>query len=376
MKDTKKSIILGLGLFAMFFGAGNAFLPTYIGVRVGNHLFTSILGFALTAVGLPLLGLLVVVKNKGDYLKVFEPMGKTFSKIYLLLTFLIIGPIIAMPRIASTTYEMGISPIIPNANKFIVSLIFFLICILFSINRNKVVERVGAYLTPLLVLTLVTLIFVGLLHKDTKILDTVVKTPFAFSFMEGYNTLDAIASIVFAKLIYDTVKNEKNSLSISKKACLIASVCLTLVYAGLIFLGNRIYIANGIEKPRTLLVLDITEKLLGRFGIVILASIVILACLTTAIGLISAVSTYFTELFDNKIKYNIFVFIITGIAFTLSYLSVDSIINLSAPILMIFYPVIIVILILNMFKGKYINDLVIKVATYLALILAIINQFI
>lgn len=374
MKDLKKSILLGLGLFAMFFGAGNAFLPSYIGVRVGTGLYLSIIGFAITAVGLPLLGLMVVIQNEGNYLKLFEPMGQIFSKIYLLLTFLIIGPIIAMPRIASTTYEMGVSPLFPYAGKLLVSFVFFAICILFSINKNKVVERVGGYLTPILIATLVLLIISGLVYKDTKVLESSVKNPFIFSFMEGYNTLDAIASIVFAKLIYDAVKSEKNRLKISKRACLIAAMCLTLVYAGLIFLGNRIFIENGIEKARTILILDITKKLLGDFGIIILAIIVILACLTTAIGLISAVSNYFVELFEYKISYNVFVFIITIVAFSISHLSVDMIISLSIPILSIFYPVLIVILILNLLKSKYINSNVIKFCTYTTLVLAIINQ--
>lgn len=373
MKDLKKSIILGLGLFAMFFGAGNVFLPSYIGIRVGSSLYLSIIGFAITAVGLPLIGLLVVIKNEGNYLRLFEPMGEMFSRIYLILTFLIIGPIIAMPRIAATTYEMGILPLFPNLNKVIVSLIFFSICILFSINKNKVVERVGSYLTPLLIITLILLIISGLVYKNNVVVSK-LNNPFIFSFIEGYNTLDAIASIVFAKLIYDSVKNEKNSLNISKKACIIAAICLVLVYAGLIFLGNRIFIENGLDKARTILILDITKKLLGNFGIVVLALIVILACLTTSIGLISAVSNYFVELFDYKIKYNIFVVIITLIAFLISYLSVDSIINLSVPILSIFYPVLIVIIILNTFKGKYINSKVIQVFTYITLIISIINQ--
>lgn len=357
----------------MFFGAGNVFLPSYIGIRVGSSLYLSIIGFAITAVGLPLIGLLVVIKNEGNYLRLFEPMGEMFSRIYLILTFLIIGPIIAMPRIAATTYEMGILPLFPNLNKVIVSLIFFSICILFSINKNKVVERVGSYLTPLLIITLILLIISGLVYKNNVVVSK-LNNPFIFSFIEGYNTLDAIASIVFAKLIYDSVKNEKNSLNISKKACIIAAICLVLVYAGLIFLGNRIFIENGLDKARTILILDITKKLLGNFGIVVLALIVILACLTTSIGLISAVSNYFVELFDYKIKYNIFVVIITLIAFLISYLSVDSIINLSVPILSIFYPVLIVIIILNTFKGKYINSKVIQVFTYITLIISIINQ--
>ena len=129
-----------------------------------------------------------------------------------------------MPRLASTSYEMGILPIFPNANRLVVTAIFFLIALILSINKSKVVERIGEYLTPLLILTLVILIFVGIISVKGDNETVIVARPFIFSFAEGYNTLDAIASVIFAKMIYDTVKNEENPMKISIRASLILSL--------------------------------------------------------------------------------------------------------------------------------------------------------
>ncbi|WP_288847481.1 branched-chain amino acid transport system II carrier protein [uncultured Sneathia sp.] len=374
MRDIKKSIILGFGLFAMFFGAGNTLLPSYIGIRVGGAFPLSVLGFVLTGVGLPLLGLLVVIRNEGDYHKIFEPMGEVFFKIYLFISFLLIGPIIAMPRLAATSYEMGVLPVFPNANKLIITFVFFAICLLCSINKSKVVEIIGRYLTPLLIIMLVILIIVGIVSPKADTRSVEVSMPFIYSFLEGYNTLDAVASIVFAKLIYDTVKNEKNRMGISVKASIVAAICLTVVYAGLVYLGNRIPVADGLNLSRSELIMNITNKLLGKLGIYALIIIIILACVTTAIGLISSVSNFFNELSKNKLGYNRIAIIITFVSFLIAQLGVDDIINLSVPVLCVFYPVLIIILILNVFKGKIITNKIIRISTYLVLILAIIYQ--
>ncbi|WP_066728826.1 branched-chain amino acid transport system II carrier protein [Sneathia sanguinegens] len=348
MKDLKKTVILGFALFAMFFGAGNVFLPSYIGIKVGNNLLISIIGFLLTAVGLPLLGLLVVIKNKGEYMKVFAPLGSKIANIFLFISFMLIGPILAMPRLASTSYEMGILPIFPNANRLVVTALFFLIALILSINKSRVVERIGEYLTPLLILTLVILIFVGIISVKGDNETVIVARPFIFSFIEGYNTLDAIASVIFAKMIYDTVKNEENPMKISIRASLIAAICLAFVYSGLIYLGNRIVVESGKHLSRTTLILEITKKLLGIYGIYILTIIVLLACITTAIGLISSVSNYLA----GRFSYKILAIVITAIAFIISQLEVDSIIALSAPILSIFYPVLIFLLFFSLLKRK------------------------
>ena len=221
---------------------------------------------------------------------------------------------------------------------------------------------------------LVILIIVGIVSPKADARSTEVSMPFIYSFLEGYNTLDAVASIVFAKLIYDTVKNEKNRMGISVKASIVAAICLTVVYAGLVYLGNKIPVADGLNLSRSELIMNITNKLLGKLGIYALIIIIILACVTTAIGLISSVSNFFNELSKNKLGYNKIAIIITFVSFLIAQMGVDDIINLSVPVLCVFYPVLIIILILNVFKGKIITNKIIRISTYLVLILAIIYQ--
>ncbi len=376
MKETKRILVLSFALFAMFFGASNVFLPSYIGLRAGSDFFAAALGFTLTGIGLPLIALLVVFKQKGDYLSLFEPMGKMFSKIILLLAFLSVGPIIAIPRTAATTYEMGVLPLFPSMNSTLSTLMFFIICLFFCFNKNKVLDEVGKILTPILLITLIIVIIAGFFNKDTIINPTVVNNTFTYSFLEGYNTLDAIAAIIFAQFIYFSVKKEKNPMKISIKAAILSLIGLMFVYIGLMYVGNNINIKNAISYDRTAYVIKITEVLLGNYGKIVLAIITSLACLTTSIGLIAAVSEFFEKLFNNYIDYKIIVIIISVISFLIAQLKVDIIIKLAIPILLVFYPILIVIVCLTIFKGKVITDKVIAYTTYTTLIVAIIDQII
>ena len=377
MKNTKKSIILGFALFATFFGAGNVLLPPTIGLNIGKSLLSSTIAFALPSVGLSLVSLLIVFRNKGEYKDLFAPMGESFYKIFLLLSFLSIGPIIAIPRTASTTFELGILPIIPNANRMFISLIFFVIVVLFCLNKTNVLDEIGKILTPLLLLTLICLIVVAIFSPELRIARPAkVPNTFIYSFLEGYNTLDAIGAMMFGKLIYQNVRKEKDAMKISVSAAIIAAVGLTLVYYGLMFLGNSVNIQNAFDLSRTQLLVALSNQLLGNYGRIILAIIVTLACLTTAIGLTVAVSDYFESLFKSSVEYKNIVIVIAAISFILSQLSVDLIIKLAVPILFVFYPVMIIILIFNVFKGKLITDKVISNCTYTAVVITIFDMFV
>lgn len=365
----KKVLVFGFALFAMFFGAGNILLPPFIGQMYKSSLLLSSTGFVLTAVGLPLCALLVVFKYKGDYLKLFEPMGEKFSKIILFLSFLSIGPIIAIPRTIATTYEMSVKPLYNGMNSLVFGIVFTVIIILFSIKKSEIVENIGKILTPALLISLLILIGAGIL-KGNKLEFDFNSYAFFNSFIEGYNTLDAIAAVIFAELIFNGVKNEKNPMMLSIKAALIAAVGLSVVYVGLIYLGAGVNVDN---LGRTELITYITTEYLGNFGLIILAVIVFFACLTTAIGLVAAVSDYFEYLLNGKVKYNVIVLFVSFVSFLISQLGVDKIIHYAVPILVVFYPVLIVILILSIFKGKIINDRVILICTYTALISTVIS---
>ncbi|WP_068268916.1 branched-chain amino acid transport system II carrier protein [Caviibacter abscessus] len=377
MNETKnkfKTLIIGFALFAMFFGAGNVLLPPFIGLKSGSNFYMSIAGFILTGVGLPLLALLVVFYINGEYTKLFEPLGTNFSKFLLVAAFLTIGPAIAIPRTAATTFEVGIKPFFPMISPVIGGLIFFLINLVFVMKKSDVLDKIGSLLTPALILTTVMLIVKGIIKPIAPIGVPHIPDAFSQGFLEGYNTIDAVASVIFAGLVWNnlsqTIKNKEVLKKTSIKASFIAAIGLSAIYAGFIYLGATASTVFPQNIERTTLLNGITTKLLGNSGMSLLAIIVSLACLTTSIGLIVSVSSYFEKVLNYKVKYNVIVIFVVATSYIISQLGVDKIINYTIPILTVFYPLLIVVLFLTLSKANY---KVYRYTTYTTFVFCIID---
>jgi LIVCS family branched-chain amino acid:cation transporter len=202
-KKTRDIITIGFALFAMFFGAGNLLLPPYIGVQIGDHVWITILAFGLTGILLPFLGILSVV-NAGDK---FEDLGaKThplLSPVLGTVIMLCIGPLIAIPRTAATTYEVGVLPSFPGFGPIWTSVIFFIVTWLLTIRPSRVVDIIGNILTPLLLSLLIFLILTGIFSPIDNYKESALSggQSFRLGFIEGYQTLDVLASVIFAGII-------------------------------------------------------------------------------------------------------------------------------------------------------------------------------
>lgn len=372
---TKDYIIIGFALFSMFFGAGNLIFPPTLGQSLGSNYWLGVIGFTIMGVGLPLLGLIACTKNNGNFENMSTKVGKTFSKIYSITLFLLIGPLLAIPRTAASTFEISVLPNFKNINPFIFVLIYFAINLIFVLRPAKVIETIGKYLTPILLIILVALLAKGFLNPIGTFSESNITNPFSYSLIEGYQTMDAIASIVFASLIIGSVKGkgykDRDVISVTLKASVIAIVGLAIIYGGLIFLGSKTgTLANGMSTSKLLIFLS--QSILGNVGTLAIGIAFGLACLTTSIGLLSAGGEFFERVSNGKLKYKTNVLIMTVVSIFLANFGLDKIISFSGTLLGIIYPVSIVIILLNLFDSMLKSNLTIKYSAYTTLIVSLI----
>lgn len=356
----KNTWIIGFTLFAMFFGAGNLIFPPNLGLDSGQFFWPSILAFALTGIGLPLLGVIVGALGKQGYIGSLNKISPKFSVIFLIVIYLTIGPLFAIPRTASTSFEMTITPIAHTNSSlalFIFTIIYFLVVLYLCINPNKMVDRIGSLLTPLLLITILAMIIKGFVdyggntHSQAAEAFTSNFAGFSQGFTNGYLTMDAIAAIAFSMIVVNAVKatgitHANKIFRQTLLAGIIAAVALMFIYISLGFIGNHMavpqekvasLIAND-QNIGTYLLTTMASAGFGAFGKYLLGIIVALACLTTACGLIVSVSEYFNRIFP-RISYKTYVIIFTLVSFILANQGLNSVITMSVPVLSIVYPV-------------------------------------
>lgn len=382
-KKSKDIAVVGFALFSMFFGAGNLLFPPYLGLISGGHWLTSLAGFVLADVGLALLVITAAAKCGGELDTVLSRAGNGMAKFVGIASVLCIGPLLAIPRTAATTFEMGISPIIGetgNIVPIIVSVVFFLLTLILTIKPSKVVDIIGKVLTPALLIALGILIVIGIISPIGVISENALidKNLFAEGVSQGYLTMDALGAAALATVIISSIgergyNNPKDKVKITVQSGLVAGLALTLVYGGLTFLGSMLSSSYGIDTPQASLMVVITNSLLGYPGKIILGVIVTLACLTTSIGLTSAAAKYFSSISNNKIKYETVVISICIFSAVVSNFGVSTIIKFSAPVLEIVYPVLIALVVMTLL-GDYIrNDNAFKGAAYVTLFVSLLS---
>lgn len=355
-KKNKDIIILGTALFAMFFGAGNLIFPPSLGLFSGKNWIICSVGFFLTAIGMPLLGIIAVSRAGGTIDHVGKKVNPTFSKLFAIIIILCIGPLLAIPRTCATTYEMGIKPIFPNVNLIVGSIIFFALTLYFSIKPSEIADKIAKILTPLLLILVFIIIIKGVSSPLGTPVTEMKINPFSKGFSEGYQTMDALASLLFGGVILNSIvakgyKSEKDHVIMTIKAGIIAALGLVFVYGGLIYLGASTNSIFPADKPKADLLIAITSSLLGNFGKIVLGIIVSLACLTTSIGLTATVGNYFSDLSKNKISYKTVVILTTIFSALVSNVGLEKIVSLSVPLLVTVYPIAIVLILMTLFNG-------------------------
>lgn len=376
-KSTKDAFIIGLALFAMFFGSGNLIFPPYLGKLVGSNYPIAILGFIITGVGLPLLGILSCAKVNGTFKDIAAPVGKAFAVTVTTAIILAIGPMIAIPRTAATTYELSIHPFFPGINITTAIIVYFLINLAFVLRPSSIIDTIGKFLTPALLILLLTIIIKGIVMPMGPVVPTSFENVFSSSFLEGYQTMDATASVIFASIIIASVKQKgyddvSDIIKITSLSGIIAVIGLGTIYGGLMYLGSQTVTMFPADITKTALLTQITELILGKTGSLFLALAVALACLTTSIGLTSSAANYFEEISKGKLKYKFNAIVISILSILLATLGVDKIIVFAFPILQILYPIVIVLVILT-FLG-FSDKTVLTITTYTTLFIGILDN--
>lgn len=373
----KDLFVIGFALFAMFFGAGNLIFPPYLGLISGHQWWVGFLGFTITDAGLGLLAIIALSKYDGNLNALASRINKTFAIIISTAIILCIGPFLATPRTAATTYEVGILPIFgESVNRYLFSVIFFIVVFLLSIRSSKVVDIIGTFLTPSLLICMIILIIKGIISPIGKISETsMIDNVLQRGITDGYQTMDALAGCMFALVVINAVKtrnysSQRTEIKATILSGIIATVFLALIYGGLLYLGAQTSTLGiyDVSTDKTSLLVDITNTTLGGVGVYILGIITALACLTTAIGLISAAGNFFHDLSKGKISYEAVVIICSIVSCIISMLGVNQIINISAPILEVLYPCTMTIVLLGLFNEKIKDDIVFKIPSLVSLI--------
>ncbi len=376
MNKTKQIFILGFAIFASFFGAGNLILPPLLGFNAGADWWLVAIGFLVSATVIPLLALLGHAKLQGTMLDFGKKVSPVFAMVFSISVY-IIAIVLACPRTAAVTHEMAILPYF-EVNSLITSTLYFTMVFLFAINRGKVMDLLGKYLTPLIVIILLVIIVIGVFSPSEAMLVSQYQSPVIKGFLEGYQTYDAIAGLLLGGVMIVTVNNLKWDIEASDKRIiiirsgLIALTGMLIIYVGLISLGAKYNMEFSSEISRPQLLRALANMSLGNFGTSFLAILVSLACFTTATGIVVGTADFFKGLFsDSKRVYVLAAAISSMIGIIVGQFEVKFIIDLAVYALMFIYPIGISLIILNLFPEKYASPTVFRVVVGLAFLFSI-----
>ena len=352
-------LLISFMLFSLFFGAGNLIFPPFLGQNAGARAVPAMAGFLVTAVVLPVLGVIVVAQFDGlDSLA--RNVGGKFSKVFTLLIYLSIGPGLGIPRAASVPFEMAVAPYLPEGTNLTVwmvaySLIFFLVALWLCLNPGKLVERIGTFLTPSLLILLCFLFVTFLFKGETKIAQpqaAYTAAPFLQGFADGYQTMDTIAALNFGLVIATTLgvfglREKKDVIRHTVLAGVFAGTILALVYVMLTYVGMCSSGVYAVQENGAWTLRCIVYQLFGDPGAILLAAIFTLACLTTCLGLINSISQYFSTQFKG-LTYRQWVYVIVAFSFLICNLGLNAILSISIPVLNAIYPIAIVLILLGL----------------------------
>lgn len=389
---SKKTFVVGFMLFAIFFGAGNLIFPPKLGLESGINFLPSMLGFVVTGVGLPLVGIAVSGYYQGGYKDALsDNVHPYFSLVFLMAIYLTIGPFFAIPRTGATAYQMSVSPFLGESSS--ISLLIFTACyyfisIWFSLNPSKVVDRIGSILTPILLIAIIALVvkaFSLLGSNVPKMVQSSSEMPFFNGIVEGYLTMDALASITFSVIVINAIKRHQiDSTKLVKQtasAGVIAAIALGSIYIALAWIGNHYQLSEATlaelnEKGQnvgTFILNSVAAEAFGEFGRTLLGVIVTLACLTTSIGLIVTTSEYFQSIYP-KISYKTYVFIFTLMSFVIANQGLDFVISKSVPVLLVLYPISISAIFLLLFNALFgLPKVVIRLPLFFVSIISVLS---
>ena len=361
--DFKSNILIGSLLFGLFFGAGNLIFPVQMGQLAGENTFQATIGFLITGVGLPLLGVMATAISQSESLfDMARPVNKIYSILFTCALYLTIGPLFAIPRTATVSFEVGLNPFIGEEyfriGLLIFSLTFFMVTLYYSLRPGRILDWVGKYLTTIF-LALISILIIATLVKpmgqasEFAAKKDYISKPLFTGLLEGYHTMDALASLAFAIVIITNieklgVKTPKRKAVEILKSGLVCVAGMSAIYASLAYMGATSLGSVSSADNGAKIMSMVSEHYFGFTGKVLLAAILTVACLKTAIGLITSCSQMFSEMFPKSLKYNQYAVLFTALSFVIANFGLNNIIQFSVPVLMFLYPLAIILILLSL----------------------------
>lgn len=358
-------------LFGMFFGAGNLIFPVSMGQLAGKNVWLAIIGFLITGVGLPLLGVaaLGITRSTGLF-DLSSKAGKPYGMFFTCLLYLTIGPFFAIPRCATTSFTVGLEQILPKNDYLwlyllIFSVLFFTAALLFSLYPGKILTWIGKILNPFFLLFLGVLVIVAFISPSAGVgtvepVGKYASDPLFTGFLEGYNTMDALASLAFGIVVVQVIRDDLGVkepgavASSTVRSGIFSCLLMAVIYIAVTIVGTQ---SRGLLQPAEnggVAFAQIAKHYLGKAGLIILAITVTLACLKTAVGLITSCAETFSQLFPKGPTYRVWAVIFSLVSLLFANLGLSAIISYSIPVLMFLYPLAIMIIVLALF-GKFFN---------------------
>lgn len=376
MNATKATFVTAFALFSLFFGAGNLILPPYLGLMAGSSWWLVSFGFMLSAVAVPVLGILAHARIQGGIFDFAKPVSSSFSLVYCILIYAI-SVSLPSPRTASVTHEIAIAPWL-GSSPIWTSLIYFTLVLVFVLNRSRLLDLVGKLLTPGILLLLLAIIGTALFAPIGNTPTIPAQGAFSMGVLEGYQTFDAIGAVVVGGVIIISVNLQHPRMNFAPKkrmigrAGLLAGSSLLLVYTGLIYSGAHLQEIAPAEVTRTTLLKLLSSITLGSGANLGLSILVSLACFTTAVGIVTGCSDFVASRFKGSptaFRLTAFMGCLTGVI--MGQMEVGAIIDIALPALMFIYPLTIVLILLNVLPAAYTSKTVFRAVVIVTLLCSI-----
>ena len=366
-----ETFAVGSMLFGLFFGAGNLIFPVFMGQSAGANVWKAIIGFLITGVGIPLLGVASLGMSRSDgLLELSSRIGKRYGVFFTCALYLSIGPFFAIPRCASTSFSVGIKPLVSDGTaKWLVwafALVFFAAVLWFSLRPGKILTWVGKILTPMFLISLALLAVTALVKPMGSVSGlspeaAYVNNSFFQGFLDGYNTMDALASLAFGIVVVNAI----NGLDVKEPSAiagntitsgLFGCAIMAFIYAALAIIGAQSRAVYPLAADGGEALYVIATHYFGSVGGIILAVTVTLACLKTAVGLITSCGETFCEMFPKGPEYKFWAIGFCVISFFISTVGLSAIIGWSLPVLMLLYPLAMTLILLALFGRLFSHD--------------------
>ena len=377
-KTIKDSLITGFAVFAIFFGAGNLIFPAAVGLSAGDQWPAAMLAMILCGVVLPFLALVAVANTGSSLSDLCKPVGTWYDKgVFFVAT---VGMVILsnLPRTAATTHEVAIAPLFPSCPVWVTSVIFFALVLFFAFDENNIIDRIGKYITPLMLVFLIIIVGKGLITPLGTPEPTGQEHVFKSAFVELYYTGDLFSGLFVSTIFltdlarkgYETQEERKK---MTVKAVWVAGIASVIVYSGLLIMGADAVKLFDQGIDRTTLLAEMVRMILGKFGTTALSASAALACLSTASGLVGISAAFLENMTKKKVNYRTWVIGLCIFGAAMACIGVENIISVAAPVFMLLYPSGLAITVLGLFKKYVPNDGAFKGAVIGAVIAGIID---